>query len=862
MSPSTKNHKSSPTHVREAKRLYRLGYSVINIKIYYNQKKNRKSFVTPSHCTDLTYEECSQFIGSSWSVGNTICDTTNGIMLLTGVRKGERSDLKHTICIDVDNQKEDEIDGMKFIKGNRKLFKNAYVEKTGNGGNHYIFHLKDNMIDNPIYNRGSNDRFEFNDDIYSIDVLANSKKVVLSPSSYMTPDGLKTYESEMRLEEMNNIPSILYQMCNLTTDKKNTTRKEKKLSKVSKLEIKDDYTIYEDDDEKTMYIKLLLERDVFIYIKDYSEWLKIGLAIKNEIPNSFDLFHMISKQNIDKYKDEYDCENLFNGLKRSQTKTPIRWGTLVNIAKSKMSKDEYKSFMNDLNELKNSTSSEVENDTEVRQLLSGAFTDVDLSKYMYNLFGDEFKVFGDYIYFWNGHRWLKNTSSIDIHKKINDHLYKHLKDHADTIYGSNDNKLDQYQKILKKLLKLRSNSSKKGIIEEFKMAVNIGEDDIFDLNPDLLGFKNGVYELNNLKFRESRKSDYISLIINYDYHESPKKDMDKINQFIDQIMPIKEERDYLLKALSSCLDGRTLANILIMTGSGRNGKDTLLSFLLKASLGRNFFYYNNNTVITGNSSSGANQEKANMDKKRCVLFSEPNKDCTLKNNTLKELSGGNQLNARGLYMTSTDTVLHNTTIIQCNKIPQLDNVDEAISHRLVVIPFRALFRKPEDIALMPKDTEYVYEVNNYYKEDEFLNDMKLPFINVLLKYYKEFKDDGRVLKGMPESIKKLSSAYMADSDNLLNWLNDAFEKTNNPKDYVKIIDLYDLFRSSEYYNNMSKKDKRGMNKKKLIEEFKDNPTLKSLFRDRIKINGVDIRQCIICYKPKEDDLSDHSDDDY
>ena len=89
-----------------------------------------------------------------------------------------------------------------------------------------------------------------------------------------------------------------------------------------------------------------------------------------------------------------------------------------------------------------------------------------------------------------------------------------------------------------------------------------------------------------------------------------------------------------------------------------------------------------------------------MDKKRCVIYSEPNKEMNLKNNTLKELSGGKQINARGLYSKNTETILHATNIILCNNIPKLDDVDEAISQRLLVVPFRSLFRKPEDIAKM------------------------------------------------------------------------------------------------------------------------------------------------------------------
>ena len=68
-------------------------------------------------------------------------------------------------------------------------------------------------------------------------------------------------------------------------------------------------------------------------------------------------------------------------------------------------------------------------------------------------------------------------------------------------------------------------------------------------------------------------------------------------QFIDKIMPHEDERDCLLTSLSSALGGRLLENVLILTGKGRNGKDTLISGLLNATLGGDI-YYNNSMPLS------------------------------------------------------------------------------------------------------------------------------------------------------------------------------------------------------------------------------------------------------------------------
>ena len=501
--------------------------------------------------------------------------------------------------------------------------------------------------------------------------------------------------------------------------------------------------------------------------------------------------------------------------------------------------------------------------TEIRNLLTGTFNDVDVSQYMLKLYGDEFKVYFNCIYHWNGKYWEKDISGKDIplHKKINNDFFTHLKEKAYKLFGSDNDKLEEFQNALKKLNKIRSNTAKKGIIDEFKMVVDIGKDDIFDLNPDLLCFKNGVYDLSKGEFREARKEDYITLTIPYDYREPTQEEINKFDDFFNKVMPVEDERKFLLKCLSSCLGGRTLENVLIMTGSGRNGKDTLLSYLLKGTLGRDLFYYNSNTVITGANTAGANQEKNNMNKKRCVLYNEPEKDKTLKVSTLKEITGGEEINARGIYKSDTTVNLNATNIIMCNDIPPLDDPDEAMGNRLIVIEFRAMFRTPEKIAEYPKDTPYLHLVDTYYKEKKFIQENRIPFLHLLLKSYVDFRNDGHKLTGIPESIKKLSSAYMANSDHFLNWFNDAFDKTGNQKDYIKMIDLYEKFRSSDYYENLSKKDKRSMNKKKLIDIVKKNPHLKGFYRDRKEFGKVTVGNCILCYKLKPETQFIDDDDD-
>ena len=69
---------------------------------------------------------------------------------------------------------------------------------------------------------------------------------------------------------------------------------------------------------------------------------------------------------------------------------------------------------------------------------------------------------------------------------------------------------------------------------------------------------------------------------------------------------------------------------------------------------------------------------------------------------------------------------------------------------------------------------------------------------------------------------------MACSDNISEWINDIFEKTENNKDIIKLKDIFKVFKDSEFYSNLSKADKRKYNYKYFTEQMTTNLFLKKL----------------------------------
>jgi hypothetical protein len=111
-----------------------------------------------------------------------------------------------------------------------------------------------------------------------------------------------------------------------------------------------------------------------------------------------------------------------------------------------------------------------------------------------------------------------------------------------------------------------------------------------DANMNLLGFNNGVFELDSRKFRPGKPEDYISITTGYDYVSISPNDPAylKTMMFLSELLPDPVVRDKWLELLASCLSGNRDVfrpnEFNVMLGSGANGKSTMMR-LVKLAFG-------------------------------------------------------------------------------------------------------------------------------------------------------------------------------------------------------------------------------------------------------------------------------------
>jgi hypothetical protein len=193
-----------------------------------------------------------------------------------------------------------------------------------------------------------------------------------------------------------------------------------------------------------------------------------------------------------------------------------------------------------------------------------------IAKALHNKYSDRFvciSIKNNAWYEFKNHRWALSeggTSLINLicNDFINDFhiLVVEYNNKAIALTGSEkedyQSKASKTQKIIDRLLNI---TFKKQIMEE---ARNLFYDKDFiekldDTNKNLIGFENGVYDLDKDQFRPGKPDDFISLSTktNYVAWDTSKKEVqkykEKIDKFFSQVLINPDVRRYFLLSLAS-----------------------------------------------------------------------------------------------------------------------------------------------------------------------------------------------------------------------------------------------------------------------------------------------------------------------
>jgi phage/plasmid-associated DNA primase len=413
-------------------------------------------------------------------------------------------------------------------------------------------------------------------------------------------------------------------------------------------------------------------------------------------------------------------------------------------------------------------------------------------------------------------------------------------------------KLDKWRKECDALL---DHKRREKFIKEIICEIN-NKDIEFDEKPYLFAFKNKIYDLQKCEFVHPNHLDYISLTTGYDYEDNyDKSKIDELDKLIDTIFPEKDVKDFYLCILSTGLEGKTLEKFTIANGGGRNGKGVLNELMLD-TVG-NYGYVLAANTFNGELKKGNNPELANIYNKRFVNSREPNASIPINTSTMKELTGGDRICTRTNYSEDTHIKLKLTLVFECNKKPLLSNTDTAEIERVEDVPFISTFlSKANYDALDECDRVNKFIGNKFYKEQAFKDQYKQALFEILVKHYQLYTLRNFQLP-VSKVIQDRNREYFAGCDGLYQWILENYENTGSDKDRIKIKLLYQEFKNSEYYSNLTKVEKNNYTPKKFQETLQNNMFLKK-FITKNKSGVLELRKHAL--REEDDDSEDEEDD--
>jgi len=538
----------------------------------------------------------------------------------------------------------------------------------------------------------------------------------------------------------------------------------------------------EDDVRRSLkYVSMLNDSRA----NDYHDWLRIGLVLHNIDISLLSAWIDFSKKSS-KYK-EGECEKIWKTMKNPSSGNVLTIRSLAYWAKSD-NPDQYEMF----------TASEFK--TMMRKSLDG--NTYYLAKSIYIKYSDRFVCSAIKSNIWwefKNHRWtrieegysLKILLSEDFANEYNKEIAE-ISLKATTVVGIEKEELQQKRSRIDKIvLQLMNNGFKNTLMDECKsLFYDPTFDQKLDSNINLIGFENGIYDLEQGLFREGRPDDYITLSTHNNYYKwAEKNPYNKlIIKFFEQVLPNKAVRDYFINALCTCLSGNTKEEkLFVLTGSGSNGKSLTMDLMYQA-LG-DYYMSCDISIITrkrGNSNQAA-PEKVRMKGRRCGVFQEADDGEKLNVGIMKEFTGGDKILVRDLFKGANEMIEFKPQMkyfLTCNQLLEVPSNDDGTWRRIRVIDFSSKF------------------TDNPTKSNEFLIDNTLKhkieqwaptFISYLIHIYNnEYKQ--KVYLAEPSEVIASTSQYKMENDHFTEYINQCIEITTNPKDIISSKTLWEHFK--------------------------------------------------------------------
>lgn len=242
---------------------------------------------------------------------------------------------------------------------------------------------------------------------------------------------------------------------------------------------------------------------------------------------------------------------------------------------------------------------------------------------------------------------------------------------------------------------------------------------MLDRNPHLLGCENGIIDLRTGKLHADARDEFVTRRVPVRF--DPRAKAPRWMQFQDEIagQPAGRAEDgshpytprpdlvaFKQRWAGSMLVGENVGQkFFTATGEGSNGKslelETYVSILgpLAVKLPQGAFMAGTRGPRDADAASPMLSSLRGV---RLALASETDAGHKLNTGDVKAVTGDDEITARRLYGNSERFRLEATVVLLTNHPPTIQTVDNAISGRLMIVPYERTWNRPDDVGHDPE----------------------------------------------------------------------------------------------------------------------------------------------------------------
>lgn len=434
---------------------------------------------------------------------------------------------------------------------------------------------------------------------------------------------------------------------------------------------------------------------------------------------------------------------------------------------------------------------------------------------------------------------------------------------------ANQNAMREKQKTLTKTqAQLESTPFLENVLKAcFHKFYNDNFTDLLNQHKDLFACGNCVIELRHydsaeIRFnekptvfvRKGRPDDYISFVMGKDNEMEPivmdydtktgrlypfdpnTPEQQELADFFAKVFPDADLREWVLTLLSACLEGENKEqSFYILTGSGGNGKSKLLN-LMSYVFGEYQTSLNTAALTKKRPESGAaNPDIITLKSKRFIYMQEPDEGEKLNTARIKQFTGGDNVEARGLYADQERFKIMGRIFFSTNDLPPVQSMDGGTWRRMKVIPFNASFK--------PKGHHEINPAKHIYEQDPNIDDkfkqsnIRAGFLRLLLHYWEtRYLVSGLSLP--PECVMEAVNRFKADNDSFVSFANESLIREADAVATLSEI----MAKYKQWYSTQT--GRKQLKKHEIIERMSKMATIQDSGRSfnnvRIVLDGEDI----------------------